>query len=213
MKFPEFEWHPTRNFSRGGIVKHLYLVVHGTGGNLDSSLAWLCNPASSVSAHFLIGKAGKAYQLVDTDDKAWHAGKASTYGGVAGLNSYSIGVELENLDNATDPYTDFQYEKLALLHALLWAAHPTLLKTVGHQDILSTKHDPGPMFDWVKFRAMCMVGAANPPVVPPQSDPFADAVIWAKDQGLILGDPTAWVDRQALAVILKRFHDKFIGGR
>ncbi len=211
MKFSEFEQHPSPNCNNGGIVNHLYLVVHGTGGAIGPSLTWLCNRASSVSAHFLIGKVDKAYQLVDTDNKAWHAGKDSAYGGVTGLNSYSIGVELENLDNATDPYTEFQYEKLVLLHKLLWEAYPTMLKTVGHSEILATKHDPGPMFDWDKFRGMC--NPATPLIISTAPDEFTEAIRWARDQGVILGDPDAPVSRAALAVILRRVHDKFLGGR
>ncbi len=41
------------------------LVLHGTAGNFDNSVGWLCNPDSEVSANYIIAKNGTIYCLVD----------------------------------------------------------------------------------------------------------------------------------------------------
>lgn len=105
-----------------------------------------------VSAHFLIKRGGEMTQFVSTLDRAWHAGR-STLAGTAEVNDFSIGVELEGLDD--DEYTDAQYRALAQLTRTLMAAYPEIGpgRVVGHSDIApERKTDPGPRFDWRRFR-------------------------------------------------------------
>jgi len=72
------------------------IVVHYTGGrSFDSSVSWLRNPGSKVSAHVIIGKEGEILQMVPFDTIAWHAG-ISEWKGRSDLNNYSIGIELDN---------------------------------------------------------------------------------------------------------------------
>ena len=61
----------------------------------QSAVDWLCNPASQVSAHYLIAASGDVVAMVDEDLRAWHAG-ASAWGGIQDVNSRSIGIELDN---------------------------------------------------------------------------------------------------------------------
>ena len=64
-------------------------------------------------------------------------------------------MELEGTDDS--PYTDAQYEALASLTATLLSAYPSLSAEaiVGHSDIApGRKTDPGPSFDWTRFRAL-----------------------------------------------------------
>jgi N-acetylmuramoyl-L-alanine amidase len=80
----------------GGALQQEYLVMHYTAGrNAEESIRWLTNPASSASAHLVIGRDGSITQLVPFDTKAWHAG-VSAWEDRVGLNSYSIGIELDN---------------------------------------------------------------------------------------------------------------------
>ena len=82
--------------SGGKIAKLEYLVMHFTAGSsLRASENWLTNPAAKASAHLIIGRDGSVVQLVPFDTKAWHAG-LSEWNGRNGLNSYSIGIELDN---------------------------------------------------------------------------------------------------------------------
>jgi N-acetylmuramoyl-L-alanine amidase len=72
------------------------IVIHYTAGkNAESSANYLCKDDVKASAHLVIGRDGKIYQLVSFDTIAWHAGK-SEYGGRKWLNKYSIGIELDN---------------------------------------------------------------------------------------------------------------------
>ena len=107
-----------------------------------------------VSAHLLIRRDGIVVQYVPFDRKAWHAG-ASSFAGRPECNEYSIGIELEGTDEI--PFTDKQYEQLALITRLLLAAYPaiTTARITGHSEIApGRKTDPGPCFDWPRYRAL-----------------------------------------------------------
>lgn len=83
------------------------LVIHYTAGkNAESSADYLCSDNVKASAHLVIGKDGKIYQLVAFDTIAWHAGE-SEYAGRMWLNRYSVGIELDNagvLEKTGDEY-------------------------------------------------------------------------------------------------------------
>lgn len=107
-----------------------------------------------VSAHCLIRRDGEIVQYVPFDKRAWHAG-VSCYQGREKCNDFSIGIELEGTD--TLPYTDAQYQQLARLTQALVVLYPAIAHHMtGHCDIApERKTDPGPAFDWVRFRAAC----------------------------------------------------------
>lgn len=103
-----------------------------------------------VSAHFLIRRDGGVLQYVSCGMRAWHAG-LSAWRGRERCNDFSIGVELEGTDDR--PFTDAQYAALARLASTLRAAYP-IVDATGHSDIApGRKTDPGPCFDWPRFRA------------------------------------------------------------
>ena len=103
-----------------------------------------------VSAHFFIRRDGEIIQFVPCTERAWHAG-ASTWCGRERCNDFSIGIELEGSD--TTPFTDAQYAALNQLTRALRAAYP-IQDVAGHADIApERKTDPGPHFDWGRFRA------------------------------------------------------------
>lgn len=103
-----------------------------------------------VSAHFFIRRSGELVQFVPCDLRAWHAG-ASSWRGRSRCNDFSIGVELEGTE--TSEYAPAQYEVLATLTRALREVHP-LEDLAAHSDIApGRKSDPGPGFDWSRFRA------------------------------------------------------------
>lgn len=106
-----------------------------------------------VSAHCLIRRDGEIVQYVPFDKRAWHAG-VSCYQGRERCNDFSIGIELEGTD--TLAYTDAQYRQLAAVTDLLIALYPAIAENIaGHSDIAPVrKTDPGPAFDWIKYRAL-----------------------------------------------------------
>lgn len=154
------------------------LIVHSTVGGLSSSLGWLCNPASQASAHYVIAKDGRVFQLVPDDQAAWHAGR-SRFGAWGGTDPVkrslevklrSIGIELENLNGmrvkdpktgalrtiSGDAYTPVQVLALTTLVASLRVAHHIpKTQVVRHMDIavpVGRKRDPLE-FDWPRWYA------------------------------------------------------------
>ena len=86
--------------------------------------------------------------------RAWHAGE-SCFQDRECCNDFSVGIELEGTDEL--PYEDLQYERLAAVTRVLMQAWPeiTPARIVGHSDIAPhRKTDPGPVFDWTRFRRM-----------------------------------------------------------
>lgn len=82
--------------NRGGLMNPQYLIMHYTAGrNAKSSADSLCNPASKASAHIVLGRDGSIIQLAPFNVVTWHAGK-SQWEGIIGLNSHSIGIEIDN---------------------------------------------------------------------------------------------------------------------
>lgn len=107
-----------------------------------------------VSAHLLIDRAGMITQYVAFDRAAWHAGQSS-FRGREHCNGFSIGIELEGCDD--QPFTDAQYRVLGQVTQTLQQHYPSLSGhcIVGHSDIApGRKTDPGPFFDWARFRAL-----------------------------------------------------------
>ena len=105
-----------------------------------------------VSAHLLIRRDGEPVQFVSFEERAWHAGQ-SCFDGRENCNDFSIGIELEGTDEL--PYTDRQYEMLADITSALLSAYPDMSSTriAGHSDIApGRKTDPGPAFDWPRYR-------------------------------------------------------------
>lgn len=82
--------------NKGGDLEHRYLVFHYTAGrSAQSSIDHLCSPAAKASAHAVIARDGAITQLAPFNIKTWHAG-ISQWNGLSGLNSYSIGIEMDN---------------------------------------------------------------------------------------------------------------------
>jgi AmpD protein len=106
-----------------------------------------------VSTHFLVDRAGRITQYVSTLERAWHAGM-SRFEGRERCNDFSIGIELEGTDDTS--FTARQYAGLVVLTRAVRTAHPriTPARIVGHSDVApGRKTDPGPHFDWERYRA------------------------------------------------------------
>ena len=130
----------------GPYIDHLFL------GRLDPEAHpyFRAVAPSRVSSHFVIPRGGALLQYVPCAMRAWHAG-ASSWKGRDRCNDFSIGIELEGADDV--PYAEPQYETLAALVRALFDRYGAL-DVAGHSDIApGRKTDPGPWFDWPRFRA------------------------------------------------------------
>jgi AmpD protein len=111
-----------------------------------------------VSSHFLIRRDGELVQYVPCELRAWHAGQSS-WKGRERCNDFSIGIELEGTDD--QPFDDAQYETLANLTRALEKRYGRLDKA-GHSDIATgRKTDPGPHFDWARYRSLTPLSGSD----------------------------------------------------
>ncbi len=110
----------------------------------------LCDPEREVSAHYLIGRDGAVFELVDPDMRAWHAGKG-TWHGRGDVNSRSIGIELDN--DGLSPFSEPLMDALEILLASRLAAYRIGPDgVIGHSDMApGRKIDPGRRFDWKRL--------------------------------------------------------------
>jgi AmpD protein len=110
-----------------------------------------------VSSHLLVRRDGGVVQYVPFRKRAWHAGE-SCYQGRNCCNDYSIGIELEGIDD--EPYTSRQYEQLAAIIQVLARTFPGVSadRICGHNDIApGRKSDPGAVFNWPALRERLVV--------------------------------------------------------
>ena len=144
--------HPSPNFGprRDGLVPSLIVLPYTAMPDPKEALSRLCSPEYEVSAHYLIHRDGRLFQMVQEDMRAWHAG-AGSWGGMDDINSRSIGIELDN-----DGASPFSEPQMAMLEALLsgimqrWSIGPE--GVIGHSDMApGRKSDPGQRFDWARL--------------------------------------------------------------
>lgn len=170
------------NFNARGSVSIDMLVLHYTGmPDCAGALGWLCDPASKVSAHYLIDQDGATYAMVPEERRAWHAGVASWHG-EDNINSRSIGIELVNPGHELG-YQDFPEAQMAALESLargIVRRHDIAApRVLGHSDVAPTrKQDPGERFDW---RRLAAAGVGLWPGRAPEPEPGDDLA--AGDEG------------------------------
>jgi N-acetylmuramoyl-L-alanine amidase len=131
------------------------VVLHYTDmPSVDAALTRLCDPASKVSAHYVISEEGEVTRLVDESKRAWHAGR-SFWRGKSNVNGASIGIELHNPGHTCGyrPFPDAQIEALVpLLHRIVQAYDIPRANVVGHSDVApQRKLDPGELFPWERL--------------------------------------------------------------
>lgn len=165
------EWIPSPNFEPR---KPNFIILHHTSDNTaEEALRTLTSPSLAVSSHYLIGRDGKLYQLVDERQRAWHAGQ-SWWGGQTDMNSASIGIELDN--NGFEPFPDAQIETLVkLLEHLQTRYNIPSPNILGHADIApGRKTDPSALFPWHHLANLGFGRWCEPPYpeVPENFDPL-----------------------------------------
>ena len=115
--YPQAIWRPasSKNYSdRPPAMEIDCVVLHATAGSLAGTLAWFENPNSGVSAHYVVAKNGKVFQMVEERRKAHHAG-ASKFQGREDFNRFSVGIEIVNKNDGQDPYPPDQFEAMVNL--------------------------------------------------------------------------------------------------
>jgi len=183
------------------------LLLHYTGmRSAEESLERLCDPASKVSAHYLIGEDGTRWHLVPDDRRAWHAG-IGFWAGATDINARSIGIELQNPGHELGyrPFPEAQMRALIALAGDLVERHAIPRhRVLGHSDTAPTrKQDPGELFDWPRL------AAAGIGLWPAQTAPASSGEDWQSllaRFGYDLADPAA-----ALTAFQRHFHPEALG--
>lgn len=145
---------PSPNFNERPTAIDAIIIHYTDMLSAEAALAWLINPKSNVSAHYLIDEEGTIYQMVPEEKRAWHAGK-SVWQGRSNVNDYSIGIELANPGHSHGyrPFPEAQINALITLCLDIkkrWNI-PTN-RILGHSDIApERKQDPGHLFPWEKL--------------------------------------------------------------
>lgn len=141
------------------------VVLHATvepttQGTMDIFL----NPQRKVSAHFVVGRDGRVVQIVRVEKRAWHAG-ASTFDGETGVNNFSVGIEIVNLNDGRDPYPAEQLEAVAGIIRFLRSSYSIPdSRIVSHAMIAvppGRKSDPVGL-DFEKVRALARLSDQPP---------------------------------------------------
>lgn len=153
--------HPSPNHDdrRGTAID--MLVLHYTDTpDAATALGLLTDPATKVSAHYLIDTDGTVHGLVAEQRRAWHAGVASWHG-VTDINACSIGIELQNRGHSSsgpggpEPYPESQIAALVRLVRAIRSRHAIPDRRIlGHSDVAPRrKQDPGAHFPWARLAA------------------------------------------------------------
>lgn len=139
-------WVQSPNFGdrpQGTVVDTI--VLHHTAGKvLAGTVKWFTMPESQVSAHFVIGRDGSIVQQVSTYKRAWHAGVSIDAFGRKGVNDFSVGIEIDNVGDGTQPYPEAQVEAVEHVVSVLMRRFP-IRQITSHEFIAEPqgrKNDP-----------------------------------------------------------------------
>lgn len=149
-----------------------YIVIHTVQGSLDSAVHTFSSSDLGYprSAHYTVGLSGAVVKSVPPKKVAWHAGTSQLGSGERHesrvLNSNSIGIEHEGyVDGARFPTQEQYFTSAALTRYLceLYDIPINRRHIVGHDEIKSTKGDPGPKWDWDYYMDLVRNGSREVP--------------------------------------------------
>ena len=141
-------WVGTVNFN---LRKPNYVIIHHTAQkSTEQTLKTFTLTKTQVSAHYVIGRDGQTYHMLNDYLRAWHGGVAR-WGGITDINSVSVGIELDN--DGTEPFQEAQLASLLrVLTSLKRTYNIPTANFIGHGDIAPTrKNDPSALFPWQRL--------------------------------------------------------------
>ncbi|ADB33789.1 N-acetylmuramyl-L-alanine amidase, negative regulator of AmpC, AmpD [Kribbella flavida DSM 17836] len=158
VDYPGAIWNPasTSNYRVGRTAAISTIVIHVTQGSYTGTISWFKNPASQVSAHYVIRSSdGQVTQMVAEKDTAWHA---------RSTNPYTVGIEHEGWVDQPSWFTDAMYRSSAALTRSI-ADRRGIPKDRahirGHNELPDNDHtDPGPNWNWTYY--MQLVNGGTP---------------------------------------------------
>ncbi|WP_327708152.1 amidase [Streptomyces sp. NBC_00464] len=155
--YPSALWVPANanNYATGRSAAIDKVVIHVTQGSYAGSISWFQDPASEVSAHYVVRSSdGQITQMVRDSDTAYHARSA---------NASALGIEHEGFIDDPSWFTDSMYRSSAALTAYLcdrYGIPKDRAHIIGHSEAPGNDHtDPGPYWDWTRY--MELVGGST----------------------------------------------------
>ncbi|MES2566801.1 MAG: N-acetylmuramoyl-L-alanine amidase [Bacteroidota bacterium] len=142
-----FGFAPNSNRNINSIIVHSTFNNSG-GEKYDIDLVIKQFSTYGVSAHYVIGRDGVIYQLVDEKDNSYHAGKSSLPDGTTNVNSCSIGIEL--MTSYTDSPTEEQSKALLTLIKSIKKRY-SIKYVLRHSDIAPVRKTDPWNFNWDFF--------------------------------------------------------------
>jgi len=139
-------WVDSPHFDRrpDGTVIDTIVLHHTAGSTTEGCVKWFMMPESRVSSHYVVGKDGSIVQMVSTYQRAWHAGVSSDADGRTNVNHFSVGIEIVNKGDGSEPYTEEQLEAVEHIVFAIMVRHP-IKQIVSHEYIANPsgrKNDP-----------------------------------------------------------------------
>ncbi len=176
VDYPGARWVASPNYSSRGGTAVREVAIHTMQGSYAGSISWFQNPASQVSAHYLIRSSdGQVTQMVRESQKAWHVGSH---------NAHSIGIEHEGYISNPDWYTSAMYNASAAITRQSCARYAGIVCTrtmktyttaklsdadydvLGHQNLTDNSHtDPGKYWNWSKYYGLVNPGSGGTAVL------------------------------------------------
>ena len=141
-------WVGTVNFN---LRKPNYVIIHHTAQQSTAqTLKTFTLTKTQVSAHYVIGRDGQVFHMLNDYLRAWHGGVAR-WGSITDINSISIGIELDN--DGTEPFQEAQLASLLKVLASLKRTYTIpAANFIGHGDIAPVrKNDPSALFPWSRL--------------------------------------------------------------
>jgi N-acetyl-anhydromuramyl-L-alanine amidase AmpD len=140
------------------------VVIHMTDGSYEGAHAWLLNPKSQVSAHFIINVSGTYDALVKPTDTAWHCGVVKNPSWKLlkpGINPnlYTIGIELA-LRTGQKPTWAMTRRVANLVREMCQRFNIPIDRDhiIGHREIRADKTCPGAL---VSVEAICFLAGLD----------------------------------------------------
>lgn len=188
-----------------------FIIIHHTGSKPETTLEQIVNffkRKDYISVHYVIGKDGTIVQMVDDNDRAWHAG-VSEWNGKKNLNHYSIGIEI-----LSDGYNFTQQQREAcveLCRMLVKKYNIPIDNVLRHADITpGRKWDVGPDFylkDWSSWAEFQGAILKNPKkeVIEELEKQFAEASTQVNNKLAVLNDVTKKLSEEKAIPFKKYF--------
>lgn len=132
------------------------IIIHSTFNNsggdyYDIDLVIKQFAQYNVSAHYVIGRDGTIYRLVEEKDLSYHAGKSSLPDGRTNVNSCSIGIEI--MTSYTESPTEQQIKSLIALVKNI-KQHHSIKYTLRHSDIAPVRKTDPWNTDWESLKKL-----------------------------------------------------------